>query len=441
MERSFFIAGAGLAGCEAAWQLANRGIKVTLMEMRPEKSTPAHETAGFAELVCSNSLKAIGLDTGSGLLKEELKRYGSLLIKTAFETSVPAGGALAVDRKLFSNKITDILTSHPNITIKKGELKDIPSEPCLIATGPLTSDSLAEKIKERFGGCLYFADAISPIISADSIDKSKGYFLGRYGKGGDDYFNLPLTEDEYNAFYDALVSAKTAEFHDFESVDFFEGCMPVEVMASRGRQTLSFGPMKPVGLEHPETGERPYAVMQLRKENIEGTAFNIVGFQTKMTISEQKRVFGMIKGLENAEFLRFGSVHRNTYINGPAVLNKYFQAKDYPNLFFAGQITGLEGYVESISGGLIAGLQISAYINDKPFYEIPGETALGSLSKFICGQSGLAHATTDDYTPSNFHFGMLPPLKERIKDKRAKKTKQALSALEKADRFIEEFIK
>ena len=441
MENNFLIVGAGLAGCEAAWQLASRGINVTLMEMRPEKTTPAHETDFFAELVCSNSLKATGIDTGSGLLKEELSKYGSLLIKTAYDTRVPAGGALAVDRKLFSEKITEVITSHPNISVKKGELTEIPSVPCLIATGPLTSDTLANKIKERFGGCLYFADAISPIISADSIDKSKGYFLGRYGKGGDDYFNLPLTEDEYNAFYDALVGAETAKFHDFESIDFFEGCMPVEVMASRGRQTLSFGPMKPVGLEDPKTGKRPYAVMQLRKENLEATAFNIVGFQTKMTIPEQKRVFGMIKGLEKAEFLRYGSVHRNTYINGPAVLNRYFQAKDYPNLFFAGQITGLEGYIESIAGGLIAGLQISAYLKGLPFYEIPSETALGSLSKFVCGESGLAHAVSTDYTPSNFHFGMLPPLKERIKDKRAKKTKQALSALEKADKFIEEFLK
>lgn len=438
MSESFIIAGAGLSGCEAAWQLAKRGIKVTLLEMRPEKYTPAHKTDLFAELVCSNSLKASAIDSGSGLLKEELLRYGSLLIKTAKECAVPAGSALAVDRQLFSGKITEIISSHPNIKIKKAELTDIPKEPILIATGPLTSDALAEKIIARYGKSFSFADAISPIISGDSIDKSKGYFMGRYGKGGDDYFNLPLTKEEYDAFYDALISAETIHFHDFETINYFEGCMPIEVMAARGRQTLSFGPMKPVGLEHPETNERPYAVIQLRKENNEGTAFNIVGFQTKMTIPEQKRVFGMIKGLENAEFLRFGSVHRNTYINSPKILNRYFQAKDRDDLFFAGQITGLEGYVESIAGGLIAGLQIYAKLSGRAFYEIPQGTALGALSRFISGESGLAHATEDSYVPSNFHFGMLPAIPERIRDKRLKKTKQAEAALLKADMFIKE---
>ncbi len=438
MCKEIVIIGAGLAGSEAAYQLASRGIKVILKEMRPLKTTAAHETNNFAELVCSNSLKSISKDTGNGLLKEELLKYKSLLIKVAYECQVPAGNALAVDRNIFSEKITNILSNHKNITVINEEVTEIPDYPTLIASGPLTSDDFAEKIKWAFGGGLYFADAISPIISSDSIDMSKGYFLGRYGKGGDDYFNLPLTEDEYNDFYDALISAKTADFHYFEDISYFESCMPIEVMAKRGRKTLSFGPMKPVGLENPITNERPYAVIQLRKEDVNGTSFNIVGFQTKMLISEQKRVFSMIKGLENAEFLRYGSVHRNTYINAPAILNRYFQVKDMPHLFFAGQITGLEGYVESIAGGLISALQIYNYLNEKPFYEFPKETAFGALSSYISGESGLVHATSKSYVPSNFHFGLLPPLKEKIKDKSKKKEILSNIALDTAEKFIKE---
>ena len=438
MKKEVVIIGAGLAGSEAAYQLAKRGIKVILKEMRPLKTTQAHKSNDFAELVCSNSLKAISKDSSSGLLKEELLKCDSMLIKAAYECQVPAGGALAVDRDKFSKIVTDIISNDKNITIINEEVTELPSTLSLIASGPLTSDDFANNIKSAFGGGLYFADAISPIISADSIDMSKGYFLGRYGKGGNDYFNLPLTEDEYNNFYDELINAKTTSFHDFEDINYFEGCMPIEVMAERGRKTLSFGPMKPVGLENPVTNERPYAVIQLRKENIEGTAFNIVGFQTKMLISEQKRVFGLIKGLENAEFLRYGSVHRNTYINSPTILNRYFQVKNRENLFFAGQITGLEGYVESIAGGLIASLQIYAYINNKPFYEFPINSALGALSRYVSGESDFSNIKNKKYVPSNFHFGLLPPLDEKIRDKKLKKIKLADRSLESISKFINE---
>lgn len=429
-ERRVTVIGAGLAGSEAAWQLAERGYNVRLLEMRPKSATPAHVTDKFAELVCSNSLKALNEDSASGLLKKELEKCGCLLIKIAYECKVPAGGALAVDRELFSEKITNILSNHKNITVERSEVTEVPSEPSIIATGPLTSDKFAESLKAYCGGGLYFADAISPIIAGDSIDKSKGYFLGRYGKGGDDYFNIPFTRQEYDDFYDALMAAEKTAFHDFEKIDYFEGCMPVEVMAERGRQTLAFGPMKPVGLEDPLTNIRPYAVMQLRKENNEGTAFNIVGFQTKMTIPSQKKVFTSIPALASAEFLRYGAAHRNTYIESPSNLNSYFQFKKTPYLFMAGQITGLEGYCESIAGGLLAGLQAARFFQGQDFIEFPPTTALGCLSRFISGESGLAHACPGDYTPSNFHFGMLPPLAKNIRDKKLKKAALAERALE-----------
>lgn len=429
-ERLVTVIGAGLAGSEAAWQLAERGFKVRLLEMRPKTATPAHVTGKFAELVCSNSLKALNEDSASGLLKKELEICGSLLIKIAYECRVPAGGALAVDRELFSEKITNILSNHKNITVETGEVTIVPTEPSIIATGPLTSDKLALSLKTYCGGGLYFADAISPIIAGDSIDKSKGYFLGRYGKGGDDYFNIPFTRQEYDDFYDALMAAEKMAFHDFEKIDYFEGCMPVEVMAERGRQTLAFGPMKPVGLEDPVTNIRPYAVIQLRKENNEGTAFNIVGFQTKMTIPSQKKVFQSLPALRTAEFLRYGAAHRNTYIESPSNLNSYFQFKKTPFLFMAGQITGLEGYCESIAGGLLAGLQAARFFQGESFIEFPKTTALGCLSRFISGESGLAHACTGDYTPSNFHFGMLPPLAQNIRDKKLKKAALAERAFE-----------
>ena len=435
------IAGGGLAGSEAAFQLAEKGYKVKLIEMRPEKTTPAHETNNFGELVCSNSLKAIELNTASGLLKKELQLYNSLLINTAYECSVPAGGALAVNRELFSNKITEVIKNHKNITVTCEELKEMPLNtqiPFLIATGPLTSDILAEDIKTKLGGALYFADAISPIIDAESIDMDKGYFLGRYGKGGDDYFNIPLTEEEYNIFYEDIINAPKTAFHDFEKMVYFEGCMPIEAMAERGKDTLAFGPMKPVGLEDPKTNKRPYAVIQLRKENKEATAFNIVGFQTKMTIPAQKEVFRKIPALKNAEFLRFGSVHRNTYIVSPNHLTKYFNFKANKNLFIAGQITGLEGYNESITGGLISALQIHQLLQNKPFLDFPENTAFGCLSSYISGLSEFSSGKK--YVPSNFHLGMLAPLEKKIKDKKLKKQMQVEKAYNIAKLFHESLI-
>ena len=437
-EYDVIIAGAGLAGSEAAYQLASHGYKVKLIEMRPDKTTPAHESDKFGELVCSNSLKSIDGTTSSGLLKKELSLYGSFLIDTAYKCSVPAGNALAVDRISFSNIITDTLKNHKNIDVECSELKEMPLDtdtPFLIATGPLTSDDLASDIKEKLGGALYFADAISPIIDAESIDMDKGYFLGRYNKGGDDYFNIPLTEEEYNTFYDDIMNAPKTAFHDFEDIAYFEGCMPIEIMAERGRNTLAFGPMKPVGLIDPKTNKTPYAVIQLRKENKDATAFNIVGFQTKMTISAQKEVFRKIPALRTAEFLRFGSVHRNTYIISPKHLTRYFNFKSNKNLFIAGQITGLEGYVESIAGGLIAALQISRLIENKPFYELPKNTALGCLSDYISGISEFSNGKK--YSPSNFHLGMLAPLEKKIKDKKLKKQMQVDIAYNMAKDFYE----
>lgn len=438
-EYDVIIAGAGLAGSEAAYQLAERGYKVQLIEMRPFKSTPAHETDKFAELVCSNSLKSLDITTGSGLLKKELSLFNSFLIDTAIKCSVPAGNAVAVDRVMFSNIITDILKNHKNITVINKEIAELPINtdiPFLIATGPLTSDFLAEDIKKYCGGALYFADAISPIIDTDTIDMEKGYFLGRYGKGGDDYFNIPLTEEEYNTFYDDIISAPKIAFHGFEQISYFEGCMPVEVMAERGRQTLTFGPMKPVGLEDPVTNIRPYAVIQLRKENKQGTAFNMVGFQTKMTIPAQREVFRKIPALKNAEFLRYGSVHRNTYIESPKHITKYFHFKNNKNLFIAGQITGLEGYNESIAGGLIASLQIMRLLEHKPFLDFPSGTAFGSLSEYISGISDFSSGKK--YVPSNFHLGMLPPLNEKIRDKKLKKQRQVEAAYNRAEQFYKE---
>ena len=434
MGDEVIVVGGGLAGSEAAWKLAQSGFKVTLNEMRPLKYSPAHSTDKLGELVCSNSLKSMDVCSCSGLLKKELEICGSLLINTAYECAVPAGGALVVDRNKFSSKITETLSNHKSITINHREITSIPETPTIIATGPLTSDTFAEVIKEYSGGGLYFVDALSPIIAADSIDFSSGYFLDRYGKGDGDYFNIPLTKELYDQFYDELMAAEKTRFHEFEKLTYFEGCMPIEAMAERGRETLTFGPMKPVGLENPETGVRPYAVIQLRKENAEGTAFNMVGFQTKMTNKSQKRVFSALPALKNVEFLRFGAAHINTYIDAPSNLNKYFQFQRSARLFMAGQITGLEGYCESIAGGLIAAIQMSRYLKGESFVEFPRTTALGSISSFICGGSGLAHAAAGDYSPSNFHFGMLEPLTKKIRDKKLKKetlVNRALSDIRK----------
>lgn len=352
---SITVVGAGLAGAEAAWQIARQGIKVELYEMRPVKMTPAHHTQNFGELVCSNSLKGAGLDNAAGLLKEEMRRLNSLLIQVADKHAVPAGGALAVDREKFSQEITQTLENHPLIKVHREEVKEIPqSEIVIIATGPLTSDDLAEEIQKLTGEeSLAFYDAAAPIVTLESIDLNKAFWASRYDKGDPDYLNCPMTEEEYKIFYEELCKAEKAEVKGFEKGKVFEGCMPVEVMAARGEKTLTFGPLKPVGLVDPRTGKRPYAVVQLRKENLDGTLMNMVGFQTNLKWGEQKRVFRLIPGLENAEFVRYGVMHRNTFLNAPKVLKADFSLKENPNLFFAGQITGVEGYVESIASGLV----------------------------------------------------------------------------------------
>jgi methylenetetrahydrofolate--tRNA-(uracil-5-)-methyltransferase len=429
------VIGGGLAGSEAALQLAQKNINVILYEMRPVKNTVAHETGFLAELLCSNSLKAESLDTASGLLKAELEKMDSILIKIAKKHRVPAGGALAVDREKFAKEIDELIESNPLIKVVREEVVKIPeNRPLIIASGPLTSDALSEEIQKLVGKGLHFFDAIAPIIDADSLNFEKCFFKGRYNKGGDDYVNCPMNKDEYDRFYDALMEAEKVNFKDFEKMAVFEGCMPIEEMASRGRQTLSFGPLKPVGLEHPETGEQFYAVVQLRKENAEGTAYNMVGFQTKMKIGEQKIVLRMIPGLENAEFLRYGSVHRNTYINSPEFLDIDFSMKSDEMLFFAGQITGVEGYVESIASGLIVSFHLYRKLMKLDKVDFPKETALNALSKHI-SVSDKKH-----FSPSNFHFGMLPPLEgKKIRERKKKKLAYSARALTALEEFIEEY--
>lgn len=430
-NNSVIIIGGGLAGSEAAFQLAERGVKVTLFEMRPFTNTEAHNTAFLAELLCSNSLKSIDITNSSGLLKKELELGNSLLIKIAYETRVPSGNTLAVDRNLFSEKITKIIETHPYIKVVREEVSEITDNdlPLIVASGPLTSTKLSEKLVELTGSQLYFFDAISPIIDADSIDYSKCFFKSRYGKGEDDYLNCPMNKEEYEIFYEALLNSERVKFKDFEKMTVYEKCIPIEELADRGIKTLLFGPMRPVGLEHPITGEKYKAVVQLRKENDKGTAYNIVGFQTKMNIESQKKVFRLIPGLENAEFLRFGSVHRNTYINSPTLLEKNYKMKN-KNIYFAGQISGVEGYVESIASGFTAALDIFyRYFKNKDF-SYPSDTALYSLQNYV--------STCQDkkFTPSNFHFGMLSPI-DGIRDKKLKKEKMAQRALEKIADFFE----
>ena len=421
------VIGAGLAGCEAALQAANAGLEVELYEMKPVKFSPAHSDENFAELVCSNSLKADRIENACGLLKEEMRLFGSVIMEAADISRVPAGGALAVDRHIFSEYITKKVKSHPNITVKNEEVTHIdPDEYTIIATGPLTSESLAEEIGKITGGDeLYFFDAAAPVVAAESIDETKAFRAARYNRGTADYINCPMTEEEYKAFYDALVSAETAELHDFENAAVFEGCMPVEVMAKRGYQTLTFGPLKPVGLVNPQTGkDDAYAVVQLRQDNAESTLYNLVGFQTNLKFGEQKRVFAMIPGLENAEFVRYGVMHRNTYINSPRLLNKYYQMKQYPKIFFAGQITGVEGYVESASSGILAGYNISRLINGQPMWEPDRKTAIGSLPLYISDE------TITTLQPMNANFGIMEGLSERIRKKQERYNKIALRALD-----------
>ena len=406
------VIGAGLAGCEAAWQLAERGIRVRLVEMKPAKKTPAHSADTLAELVCSNSLRSDALTNAVGLLKEEMRIIGSLIMKTADETRIPAGSALAVDREAFSKEITEAIMSHPLIEMVSEEVKEIPEGPAVIATGPLTSDALMERIRNLLDekDC-YFYDAAAPIVTAESIDMTKAYRKSRYDKGTADYINCPMNREEFEAFYDALVNAETTELHSFEKEVYFEGCMPFEVMAKRGRQTLLYGPMKPVGLE--QEGMRPYAVVQLRQDNATASLYNIVGFQTHLTWGEQRRVIRMIPGLEQAEFVRYGVMHRNTYINAPNCLLPTYQSRIREDLFFAGQMTGVEGYVESAASGLLAGINRAHLLNDEPPAQLDARTMIGAMAEYI------THADPENFQPMNANFGIFR-LEEKVKKKERK---------------------
>jgi len=426
--KQVIVVGAGLAGAEAAWQAAQRGAQVTLYEMRPVKSTPAHKTADFAELVCSNSLRGAGLENAVGVLKEEMRRLGSIIMAAADATRVPAGGALAVDRHGFSGYVTEHVAGHPRITVVHEEVQRIPlaeDAVTIVASGPLTAGALAEDIAERAGdnAGLYFYDAAAPIVSLESIDMSKAYRASRYGKGTADYINCPMTEAEYRAFWQELVHAEKAPTHAFEKEKFFEGCMPVEVMAARGEDTLLFGPLKPVGLDDPRTGKRPFAVVQLRQDNASATLYNIVGFQTHLKWPEQRRVFGMIPGLEQADFLRYGVMHRNTFLNSPRYLRPTLQLRGEDRLFFAGQMTGVEGYIESASSGLVAGVNAARLARGEAPLVFPEASCHGALCHYI------TTSEAKHFQPMNVNFGLLPPLGERIRDKKEKKLRLAQRAL------------
>jgi len=425
------VIGAGLAGCEAAWQIAQRGGKVRLFEMKPQKKTPAHHLDTFAELVCSNSLRSNSLENAVGLLKEELRRMGSLIIQCADKTSVPAGGALAVDRGAFSRLVTDSIINHENIEVEYEEVKVIPQEGVtIIATGPLTSDALSAEISKLIGDeSLFFFDAAAPIVKKESINMKKAFSASRYNKGSDDYINCPMTKEEYTEFYYALISAETAEVKDFDKNLVFEGCMPVEVMAARGMDTLRFGPMKPVGIIDPHTGTKPYAVVQLRQDNLEGTLYNMVGFQTHLKWGDQKRVFSMIPGLENAEFIRFGVMHRNTFINSPAVLMPTYRMRKYENIYFAGQITGVEGYVESTASGLVAGINAYASACGRNIAVFPKATAIGALANYISTSS------IGGFQPMNINFGIIEQPGNRIRNKRERNISISKRALELIENF------
>jgi methylenetetrahydrofolate--tRNA-(uracil-5-)-methyltransferase len=420
------IVGGGLAGAEVAYQIARRGIDVVLYEMRPYVFTPAHKTACLAELVCSNSMKSKELGNAHGLLKEELNILDSLVIRVARETAIPGGKALVVDREKFAQRITGEIESNAHIRVVREEVKEIPPGTVIIATGPLTSSKLAEKIGALTGEKnLYFYDAISPVIDAESVDMGKAFYASRYTEEkNDDYLNCPLTEEEYNLFYDELISAGRVEFKEFEKTSYFEGCLPIEVMAERGRQTLLYGPMKPVGLIDEHTGKRPFAVIQLRKENAGGTMFNLVGFQTKLTYQEQDRVLRFIPALKNALFLRYGSVHRNTYIQSPAVLNESLQLKKNGNIFFAGQITGVEGYVESTAMGLVAGLSVHAYERGKTFMPPPQDTCVGALLRYITTE-------TTNFQPMNVNFGLFKDYRKREKEKAVHRALESIALWKK----------
>lgn len=433
MAEPVTILGAGLAGCEAAWQLANRGIPVTLWEMKPDKMTPAHHSPLLGELVCSNSLRSDQLENAVGLLKEELRQLNSLILRCADTHRVAAGGALAVDRMAFSQAITEAIQGHPNITLQSGEVKALPEEgQVIVATGPLTADDLAQDIARRFpaGGYLHFYDAAAPLVTFESIDMDSAWFASRYDKGTADYINCPLTQEEYLAFWRELCAAKEAPVHGFEDKNVFEGCMPVEVMARRGEQTLCYGPLKPRGLRDPKTGQEPFAVVQLRRDNAVGTIYNLVGFQTHLTWPEQKRVFSMIPALKNAEYVRYGVMHRNTFLDSPRLLDRYYRVRGQERLMFAGQITGVEGYVESTASGALAAIELARRLEGKEPVNFPRETAIGALALYISDQSVV------NFQPMNINFGLIPQLGYRVKGKRNKNaeiSKRALEALGKLD--------
>ena len=419
------VIGAGLAGSECAWQLAQRGVHVTLLEMKPLKRTPAHVTDQFAELCCSNSLRSDQLENAVGLLKEEMRRLGSLILACADETRVEAGGALAVDREGFAALVTQRIRSHPNITVEAREVTEIPEGEVVIASGPLTSDALAERLQTLLGekSALHFFDAAAPLVSAESVDMDKAWFGSRYDRGTADYVNCPMTEEEYDAFWQALTTAQEAEVHGFEDKLVFEGCMPVEVMARRGHDTLCYGPLKPRGLKDPRTGKEPYAVVQLRRDNAEGSVYNLVGFQTHLRFPEQRRVFSMIPALHAAEFLRYGVMHRNTFLNSPRLLDRYYRLKSEPRISFAGQMTGVEGYVESAASGFLVGVETARRLRGLPPVDFPRETAIGALGLYISNQSVTA------FQPMNINFGIMPPLDHRVKGKRNKNAELSARSL------------
>ena len=428
------VIGAGLAGSECAWQLAQRGVAVTLREMKPEKRTPAHVTDYFAELCCSNSLRGAGLENAVGLLKEELRRLHSLIMRCADATAVPAGGALAVDREGFARKVTEAVLSHPNITMIPGEVTSIPEGDVVIASGPLTSDPLADAIAARLGGgnTLNFFDAAAPLVSYDSVDMNSAYFASRYDKGTPDYINCPMTREEYLAFWQALTTAQEAEVHGFEDKNVFEGCMPVEVMARRGEDTLRFGPLKPRGLIDPRTVNEPYAVVQLRRDNADGSIYNLVGFQTHLKWPEQRRVFTMIPALRAAQFLRYGVMHRNTYLDSPRLLDRYYRLKSDPRSVFAGQMTGVEGYVESCASGFLAGVELARRLNGQTPVDFPAETAIGALGLYV------SNGSVGDFQPMNINFGIIPPLDHRVKGKRNKNAELSRRSLDILSQTIEQ---
>jgi methylenetetrahydrofolate--tRNA-(uracil-5-)-methyltransferase len=427
------VVGAGLAGSEAAWQIAKRGIPVHLYEMRPGQSTPAHHTNDFAELVCTNSLRANQLTNGAGLLKEEMRRLDSLIMTAADRSAVPAGGALAVDRDKFSGYVTAQLRQHPLVTVINEELTDFPQGPTVVATGPLTAPGLATAIQALNGAeGLHFFDAAAPIITKDSIDFNQVYLKSRYDKGEAAYLNCPMDEPTFLTFREALATAEAAEVHDFEDNQVFDGCMPIEVMARRGIKTMIFGPMKPVGLEDPRTGKRPYAVVQLRQDNAAGSLYNLVGFQTHLKFGEQRRVFRMIPGLEHAEIVRYGVMHRNTFMNSPQVLAPTYQSLQRADLFFAGQMTGVEGYVESAGSGLLAGINAAHLFRNQPLMTAPVTSSMGSMAYYI------THADRKHFQPMNANFGIFPELKEHIRDKKMRKEAYAERALQDFDQFVNE---